>query len=60
MNLELFLRYCLDRYIKDSDNTYFKYVHVGINDLYIFKTQESKVAAPDVNKEITVDQIFLL
>ena len=57
MNLELFLRYCLDRYIKDSDNTYFKYVHVGINDLYIFKTQESKVAAPDVNKEITVDLI---
>lgn len=57
MNLELFLRYCLDRYIKDSDNTYFKYVHVGINDLYIFKTQESKVATPDVNKEITVDLI---
>ena len=57
MNLELFLRYCLDRYIKDSDNTYFKYVHVGINDLYIFKTQESKVAAPDINKEIYVDLI---
>ena len=57
MNLELFLRYCLDRYIKDSDNTYFKYVHVGINDLYIFKTQESKVAAPDINKEIHVDLI---
>lgn len=43
MNLELFLKYCFSKYIKEhGDADYFKYVNVSLNNLYIFKTKYSK------------------
>lgn len=44
MNLELFLKYCFSKYIKENgDADYFKYVNVSLDNLYIFKTKYSKV-----------------